>query len=251
VIFLPVFSEDSGPVRAQLAEAIVDLFGQLAVRPTEEDAPYWLRSQPVPGLEQAEAEVEELASAAAEASARADGARARQDALAGHRALLWADGRRFQASVETAFQLLGFEVTREDTSFAISSEGQSALVECESAREQVVEWPYVRLQRRLEAALLKDRTTPRGLVVANGLRATDPAERGAEYSDTLRIACENYRYGLVTGQTLFALVQRALGGAEEGALLGIRRRLLATSGEIPVGAALGEVAEQPDAGPIF
>jgi hypothetical protein len=251
VIFLPVFSEAAGPVRAQLAEAIVDLFGQLALQPTEEDAPYWVRSQALPGLEQVEAEVEELTAAAAEAAAQAEGARTRHDTLAGHRSLLWAEGRRFQAAAETAFRLLGFEVTREEEALTISSEGKTSLVECESTREQVVEWPYVRLQRRLEATLLKDRTTAGGLVVANGFRMTDPAERGQEHSDTLRIACENYRYGLVSGQTLFALVQRALGGAEEGALLGVRRRLLASIGEIPLEVALGEVAGQPDAGPIF
>jgi hypothetical protein len=251
VIFVPVFSEESGPVRAEIAEAIVDLFAQLARHPTEEDAPYWLRTQAVPGLEQAEAEVDELTAAANQAAARADGARARQDALAAHRSLLWADGRRFESAVEAALRLLGFEVTRDDGTFAIASEGRTALVECESSREQVVEWPYVRLQRRLEAALLKDGAAPGGLVVANGYRMKDPSERGQEHSDTLRIACENYRYGLVSGQTLFAVVQRALGGADDGALLGVRRRLLGNTGLVPVELALGEVEEGSDAGPIF
>lgn len=250
VIFIPVFSEETGPVRAQLAEAMVDLFGQLAQQPTDEDAPFWLRTQAVPGLEQAEAEVDELTAAATEAAARADGARARQDALSAHRSLLWADGRRFEGAVEAALRLLGFDVTREDDSLAVASEGRTTLVECESSRDEVVEWPYVRLQRRLEAALLKDKTSRGGLVIANGYRMKDPSERGQEHSDTLRIACENYRYGLVSGQTLFALVQRALGGSDEGVLLGVQRRLLGSIGAIPLEVALGDVAES-DAGPIF
>lgn len=251
VVFVPIFTDESGPVRAQIAEAVVDVFGQLAQLPSEEDAPYWLRTQAVPGMEQAEAEVDELTVAATDASARAEAARARLDSLAAHRALLWADGRRFQDAVASALRLLGFEVTHDADGVVIGSEARTSLVECESSRDEVVEWPYVRLQRRLEAALLKDGASHAGLVVANGQRTKDPSERTGEYSETLRIACENYRYGLVTGQTLFALVQRALGGAGEGVLLGARRRLLGTNGEIPLELALGEVAEQPDAGPIF
>jgi hypothetical protein len=251
VVIVPVFSDESGPVRSVLAQAVVDLFGQLMVHPADEDAPFWARSQAVPGLEQAEAEVAELSAAADEAVARAEGARARQDALAAHRALLWADGRRHEDGVETALRALGFEVSRDEGGLQVSTEGRSWLVECESSREEVVEWPYVRLQRRLEAALLKHGTAPGGLVVANGYRVKDPAERGPEFSDTLRIACENYRYTLVTGQTLFALVQRALGGADEGSLLGIRRRLVGRPGAVTLEVALGEVEEESDAGPIF
>jgi hypothetical protein len=165
--------------------------------------------------------------------------------------VLWAEGRRYDDAVESALRTLGFEVVRGEGGLRIASEGREWLVECESSREEVVEWPYVRLQRRLEAALLERGSAPGGLVVANGFRTKDPAERGQEYTDTLRIACENYRYSLVTGETLFALVQRALGGAEEGSLLGIRRRMVARPGTISLEAALGEVGEETDAGPIF
>jgi hypothetical protein len=252
VIFIPAFGDDTGPVRAELAQAVVDMFQALDTRAIDEEAPYWVRSQAVPGLEQAEAQVEELGAEAESAAARASAARGRHDALASHRALLWADGRRYEEAVEAALRELGFVVSRNDQQgLQLESEGRVWQVECESSREEVVEWPYVRLQRRLEAALLKDGSAPGGVIVANGFRSKDPAERGQEYSDTLRIACENYRYTLITGQALFALVQRALGGADDAALLGIRRRLVGRTGLVPLEAALGEVEEASDAGPIF
>jgi hypothetical protein len=70
-------------------------------------------------------------------------------------------------------------------------------------------------------------------------------------SEPLTVACENYRYALLTGETLFALVRRALGGAEEGTLLGVRRTLFAAAGLVTEAAALGETVEGEESGPIF
>jgi hypothetical protein len=252
VLFLPVLPEDTGSIRSDTAEAIIDLFGELVPSTGEDDAPHWTRSVAVPGLEQAEAEMEETAGVAAEAAAAADTARARHDMLASHRALLWAEGRRHAVAVESALRLLGFNVLAEEAGGLRIGDGErTALVESESTREEVVEWPYVRLQRRLESALLTQSEKLGGLVIANGHRQREPAERPPEFSEPLRLACENYRYGLLTGQTLFALVQRALAGADDGWLVGARRRLLSGVGEIPLAMALGEVTEGSDAGPIF
>jgi hypothetical protein len=105
----------------------------------------------------------------------------------------------------------------------------------------------VRLQRRLEKRMLEGGDQPKGIVVVNGHRLSAPEERGPQFADTLRLACENYRYALVTGETLFAAVLRALEGAGEAELTGIRRRLLAASGEFPKERLLGTVDEEPKA----
>ncbi|HEX6031395.1 MAG TPA: hypothetical protein VFY90_08180 [Tepidiformaceae bacterium] len=251
VVFLPVLTEETGNVRSEVADAVVDLFLELSTAAVGQEAPYWARSQAVPGLEQVEAELEELETAAREATERLGTARTRHDTLASYRDLLWAEGRKFQASVEQSLRTLGFTVTDEGGRLQVESEGRVALVEVESARELVVEWPYVRLQRRQEEALFSGGEPKGGLIVVTGHRAQEPSQREPEFSDPLRIACENYRFGLLTGQTLFALVQRALGGADEAALTGIRRRLLATHGLLSTEAALGDVTEGTDAGPIF
>ncbi|MCZ2111828.1 MAG: hypothetical protein LC118_20095 [Dehalococcoidia bacterium] len=87
--------------------------------------------------------------------------------------------------------------------------------------------------------------------MANGKRETDPVSRGDQLAHTLEIACQNYGYTLITGETLFALLQRALGGASEDDLGGIRRRLMRAKGLLSTEAAVGEAEAGTESGPIF
>ncbi|MGE5596545.1 MAG: hypothetical protein ACM3S1_10990 [Hyphomicrobiales bacterium] len=252
VIFVPVLTEETGPQRSRMAEALVDTLTYIAREATPEQAPYWARTVAVPGLEQVEAELEEAEAELAAASERVATVRERHDRLASHRRLLTEDGPAFTLAVADALSLLGFaRVSAAGEPLAVESEGRTAFVECEGSRETVVEWPYVRLQRRLEERLLKQGDQLKGVVVVNGERVKEPEQRGQEFTGALRIACENYRYCLLTGSTMFALMQRALGGADEATLTGIRRRILSTNGLLELEAALGEVEEESDTGPIF
>lgn len=253
VTFIPVLSEATGTNRTALAQDLVDACRRLSGSDFLAEAPYWTRSVALPGLEQVEAELEEAEAAANEATARLTAVRERQGELARHRRLLWEDGAPFAQAVTEALRMLGFSVTSTAPDpLAIESDGVSAFVEIESSREQVVEWPYVRLQRRIEEHLLKAGSAPKGMVIANGFRMTEPDQRSEETSEPLRIACENYRFGLVTARDVFELVRRVLGGADEATLLGLRRRIMAGKGHLTLERLLGEVGEEtPDAGPIF
>jgi hypothetical protein len=91
----------------------------------------------------------------------------------------------------------------------------------------------------------------KGIVIANGERTKAPEQRETTFTTALRIACENYRYVLMTSETLFALVQRALGGADEATLTRVRRRIMRSSGLLELDQALGEAEETKDSGPIF
>jgi len=253
VTFIPVLSEATGTNRTALAQDIVDACRRLSGSDFLAEAPYWTRSVALPGLEQVEAELEEAETAANEATARLTAVRERQDELARHRRLLWEDGAPFAQAATEALRMLGFSVTSTSPDpLVVESDGVSAFVEIESSREQVVEWPYVRLQRRIEEHLLKTGSAPKGMVIANGFRMTEPEQRSEETSEPLRIACENYRFGLVTARDVFELVRRVLGGADEATLLGLRRRIMAGKGHLTLERLLGEVGEEtPDAGPIF
>ncbi len=252
VLFVPTFSDSIGTVRLDIAESVVGAVRQMIGAAGAEEPPGWSTSVPVPGLEQVEAELEEASLAANDACAREAAVRERHDLLAAHRRLLWARGSAFATAVANGLRALGFAVTSQPGEpLAVESEHAQALVECESSREQVTEWAYVRLQRRLEERLLGTKETPGGIVVANGYCSAALDERTDQVTDALRIACENYRYALLTGETFFALVQRALGGADESVLTGIRRRILGRSGLIPIEVALGQVEEESDKGSIF
>jgi hypothetical protein len=252
VLFLPVPNVNAGTSRQKLAQAMVNLCGELLGIAEEATVPAWARTLAVPGLEQIEAEVEEAEAAAREATERLAEVHERQQSLAAHRELLSGTGNRFQRAVKEGLGLLGFAVSGGAGDPMIAeADGEKAFIETESSREQVVEWPYIRLQRRLEELLLRHAERRKGIIVVNGENATAPDQRKKEFTDALRIASENYRYTLMTGQTLFGLVQRALGGAEAEALDGMRRRILRSSGLLELPAALGEAEEATDTGTIF
>ncbi len=252
VLFVPALSDSTGTFRSEAAQELVDVCRRLNAGGNVQDPPWWAKSVAVPGLEQAEAELADARETLSQAEARVATAQEAHDTLEHHRRILWADGPLFIEAVVGALRILGFSVNGGmGEPYTVRGDGEEALLEAESARDEVVEWPYVRLQRRLEERLLKTGEAARGLVVANGKRETDPVSRGDQLAHTLEIACQNYGYTLITGETLFALLQRALGGASEDDLGGIRRRLMRAKGLLSTEAAVGEAEAGTESGPIF
>ena len=247
VVVTPVFGNVTGPTRAKLAQALLDAMGEVAAGATAETPPSWTRTLALPGSETAEAGVREAEEAEAEAAARTEAAREGLARLAAHRRLLWAAGPAFADAVREGLALLGLRaVSERGEPLAVAGGDDSAFVEVESTREAAAEWPYVRLQRRLERHLLEDGEQLRGVIVVNGKRHLNPAARREEFGAPLRTACENYGYALITGQTLFALVRRAL---EDGAPFeAAGRRLLHARGLVGTEQALGEADEAGESG---
>jgi hypothetical protein len=252
VVIMPALTLPTGQPRQQFGVAIVEACARLAGVEGGAVAPPWTRSLAVPGLEQLEAEWEDAKSASESASTRLREVGERRDDLTAHRRLLWAMGSEFETAVKNALLLLGFSLTskpREPLIF--EADGDTLYVESESANDAVVEWPYIRLQRRLEDLMLRLRKRGLGLVVANGHRGTQPEQRKVQFSEALKLACENLQYGLVTGDTLFQMLQRAIGGASDEDLAAVRRRILRCRGVLEPKVALGESSESSDSGPIF
>ncbi len=249
IIVAPVFGSLTGNARTKLAQELVSAMTELATGAAAEDVPGWARSHALPGSEQIEAELDEAEQEESAAIARTLAVRERLTALTSHRRLLWATGPAFTAAVQDALALLGLDSATTDEGLAVTEGEHAALVEVESSTEAVAEWPYVRLQRRLERRLLDEGEQLRGLIVVNGKRSIHPPARRNPYTDALRIACENYGYALITGETLFALVQRAL-GADDGRAAPFEaagRRLIHGRGLITTEQALGEASEESDA----
>ncbi len=251
VLFLPVLRDTTASTRTKVAQALLDAVRHLLELDEEAQPPYWTRTLAIPGLEQVEAELERAEAEAKAAAERAAAVQARHQELVALRRLLWGEQRSFAATVARALELLGFErASPPGEPLAVRSEDGEAFVEAESSADVVVEWPYIRLQRRLEAELLSHGRAPKGIVVVNGFRGDPPERRGQQFTDQLRIACENYRFTLITGETLFAMVQRVLAG-ETDAVARMRRRLLRWSGLLDREHALAEGSEEPEKGPLF
>lgn len=252
VVVIPVFNPVNGAARAKLAQAMVEAVAEVAEGGSVESVPTWARSLALPGSEQIEAELEDAETTAAQAAELVTSARERLDALTSHRRLLWASGRAFAEAVREGLALLGLTPTTGPIHPLAIEGSRTALVEVESSREAVAEWPYVRLQRRLERHLLDEGEQLKGLIVVNGRRAVGPASRKEPMTDALRIACENYGYSLITGETLFALVQRALGAEQDDfSIEAAGSRLLDATGLVDTERALGETEETSGDPSIF
>jgi len=97
----------------------------------------------------------------------------------------------------------------------------------------VLEYPYFRLQKRLEKDLLATKEAKRGLIIANGQCRQAPEERTAPLSETLRIAAENYRYALLSTERLLEMVRCVLEKPHDPVRRAmLRQRLLAASGVV-------------------
>jgi len=142
---------------------------------------------------------------------------------------LWQDGKLgLEAVVREAFRLLGFQVTADiDKPAELTAEGTAdrLLLEVEGSLEAVDLAPHYRLRRRMEEALETRAEAPRGLIVVNGYRLQAPEGRPQQFSDSLRVAAESMRYGLLTTVELFEAVRAALAG-DESAVAAFRGRLL-------------------------
>ncbi|MGI8552444.1 MAG: hypothetical protein ACR2PL_16895 [Dehalococcoidia bacterium] len=239
IIFLPaMYQVPAGDPRFTLASTLLEGLRQSVHAAQEDEAPAWAGTIPLPGVEPLEAAAERATRQLTEAQEQFTEAQANLRQLTRYRRLLWQEGRYgLEPVVRDAFQALGFYVTLDlDRPLVLEADGHTAFVEVEGSQETVVEWPYFRLQKRLEKDLLETRQPKKGVIVVNGQRSMAPAERSAPYSDTLRVAAENYRYALLTAEQLLSLVREALEHPEPDSLRRLRDLIFAMTGtDLPPG----------------
>ena len=255
VVFLPSpNAREMERHRLQLGVALEQTLERALRETAGESPPAWAARAALPGLDVLEERAQAARRAAEEAEARAAEAEARAEELARWRRLLWQEGKHGLGEiVREALRLLGFTVTeRLDEPAVLTAEGQEAFLEVEGSEEPVLEYPYIRLQRRLERDLLETKTPKKGVLVVNGQRLLEPEARTEPYAETLRIAAENYRYCLMTSVDLFHLVRRVLEGAGEEERRAMRRAILETSGvfRAPEEAGARGPAPQPEGGAV-
>lgn len=249
VIFIPARKGRGGEVASKLALAIVEAV-QARMGMDDADVPRWLSAHPVPGLGEREAATiaanDRLDAATAEVAEKESVA----DELRRVRDVLWRGGEHSQLpAVQRCLELLGFSRWADDGPVRMKAAEGELHLEVASSRESVDMAPHYRLRARLDEVIERHRTAPRGLVVVNGERLKEPAEREAPYDDALRVAAEATRYAVVTADELFAATVSALGGADEAALAAIRTRLLETDGVVTLrdllpAATAGETADE-------
>ncbi len=237
IIFLPAFSGVAfGDQRYQLAGSMLTAIRRALHRGADVEPPPWVSGASLPGLEHLQAGMEQAEQELEAAEQALEDAQAAFLEIAQYRALLWQEGSLvLEPVVREAFRLLGFAVEGDaEKPGWIDDNGQRCFYEVESSDGVVTEYPYFRLQKRLERDLIDTRLPKRGLIVVNGYNRQEPSARPTQYSETLRIAAENYRYGLLTTERLFELVRAMLERPDDAAMKAqIRTLLLDAVGNVP------------------
>ena len=234
IVLLPALEDvPSGEHRFELANRFVEALKQTLAGETAADMPGWARDFTLPGLQELEREADEARRAYVDAEGRYQAAQERAESAAGLRRLLWAEGAySFDAAVREAFRTLGFSLDLDpDRAATLYADGRTSFFESQSSVDSADERVYLRLQRRLEQDMLHTGEAKKGIIVANGQRRLSPDQRNDWYTKPLRVACENYRYALVSGPALFELAHSALEHDRIDHKKRLRDALLNTNGE--------------------
>ncbi|MGH2587985.1 MAG: hypothetical protein ACRDJE_23955 [Dehalococcoidia bacterium] len=248
ILFLPALDAvPSGDMRFELANTLHAAIKRTLAGEGDEDAPAWAGDYSVPGLEEAEAEIARAELAAREAQDRLTEVQARSTDLGRFRRLLWmTSSAGLDPAVRAAFREIGFMVEYDEARpISMQRDDHAAFVEVEGAEEQVVEWPYLRLQRRLEKDMLANAKAKKGVIVINGYARRNPARRPEQASPALRVACENYRYALITGAQLFDMVRSAREDPSDDNLRALRATIMTAEGAL-AGAQVVDETSEPD-----
>ncbi len=252
VILLPAFGSIAyGDQRFELAGEFLEALRRVAGSVADVTPPHWVADLALPGSEDAERQEREAAAAVETAQSRLAETRAELNKLTRFRSLLWQEGAHgLGPIVREAFRALGFEVEADpDKPGWIADGGVRAFFEIESSTDPVKEWPYLRLQKRVEQDLLRTKDPKHGLIVVNGQRLTPLPNRTEQISDTLRAAAENARFGILTTERLFDLVKYVLNEPYDYANRSVMRaRILGAVGEVGANV-LPEPAPEPEAEP--
>lgn len=236
IIVLPAFGSIAyGDPRYELATQMLEAVRRASAKDSAQEEPGWAGEIPLPRVEELTAKAQAASEALDAAEEQLNDALTELDTVAKYRALLWQEGALgLEPIVRDAFRTLGFEVESDpDKPGWIADGSLTAFYEVEGAIGAVPEYPYFRLQKRLEQDLIATRQPKHGLIVINGHREQRPENREAQASETLRIAAENYRYALLTTERLLDLVRFVLAEPLDGVRRSmLRERLLKASGEV-------------------
>jgi hypothetical protein len=234
VVFLPAIEKFAGGhTKFKLAADFLSVARRMVAGAPGDNEPPWVEGQLVPGLDRWRRELERTGAIAEAAVAQRESVSGELDQLVRYRALLWAEGYQLEEAVRGAFRLLGFQVSGEPGRPATATaDDVPAVVEVEGSKGDISDEGFRRLSRRIEDDLLATGAGQKGILVVNGHRLSDPADRPKGYDERLVAAAEFQGFALVPSIHLFRLVQLALDGAD---LAPLRAALVSTEGVLTPG----------------
>ena len=160
--------------------------------------------------------------------------------------MLWqSQNLAFRDVIEDSFRVLGYAASMTADGMELRDGSEVSIVETASANSAVSDRLYLTLQNRIEEHYLRRRSRPKGIIVANGFRETDPRIRREPFPKTLVDACETFGFALIPVEALYELVTFASEASDEPEVLEeVRRSIAEASGVLEI--ALEEEGDDED-----
>ena len=246
IIALPPTYNLATAQRKAFSSSLLEMIERLVEEPDLAAAPVWVRRYDTPEASAARDELSEAEAELKQAERRVKEAQTLVVDSTRFEGMLWqSDNASFRETVHDAFRLLGYTVSGADGGGEIRDGAETALLELASAANAISDRLYLALQQRVEEHYLRRKARPKGIIVANGHRQTDPRLRREPFPKALVEACETYGYALIPVEALYELVTFASEAADEPEILEeIRRSIAETAGVLEV--SLEEEVEEEE-----
>lgn len=215
IVMLPAMKPiAAGAARYTASETMQAGIRRMLGAMAEGRAPYWVDSYTLPDLDARADALKTARATATAAQVAADAAAAEHERLDRYRRLLWQEGATgLDDVVLEALKLLGFDVyARDPASLELRIGHAPVLLEIDAAQDAVGMAAHYRLRQRIEQAIERRGSAPRGLIIINGHRGQSPKQRPQQASDALRTAAETMRYCISTTTALYEAVVAKLSG---------------------------------------
>lgn len=232
LVLLPALAGiPSGEPRYAMADRLQACIRRLLGVIAEGREPDWAAATALHGLDERARALDAAQQAHDGAQAALESAQDAYDALAKYRLLLWQEGALgLEPVVRDALRLIGFDVYDSDPA-AVTARRDDTLffIEVDASADAVGVPGHYRLRERFERAIERSGEPPRGILLINGHRLTEPQARPPQASPQLRAAADTMSYAVTTTAALFGAVAAHLRG-DDAAVSAYRDRLVTETG---------------------
>jgi hypothetical protein len=236
IIALPPADNLSTSQRKTFSNALLEMIERLVQEPEQQAAPVWVRRYDTPEAARARDDLSAAQDDLKQAQRRVAEAESLVADSTRFQSMLWqSHNRAFQDVVQDAFRLLGYTVASPDEAMELRDGSEVSVVELSSASGAISDRLYLTLQNRIEDQYLRRKSRPKGIIVGNGFRQTDPRIRREPFPKALVNACETFGYAIIPVEALFELVTFASEASDEPEVLEeIRRSIAEASGVLEI-----------------
>ena len=246
IVALPPADALSSSQRKAFSTGLLEMIERLVQEPEQSAAPVWVRRYDTPEASEARDQLATAQDELKQAQRRVTEAESLVTDTTRFQTMLWqSQNQAFRDVIQDAFRVLGYTIAPAESGIELRDGADLSVVELSSANDALSDRLYLTLQSRIEEQYLRRKSRPKGIIVGNGFRQTDPRIRREPFPKALVDACETYGYAIIPVEALFELVTFATEAADEPEVLeDIRRSIAEASGVLEI--ALEEEVEEEE-----